>query len=205
MTNFNVSTASKEERAQFFGDMAIESLTEARKQDSEIWKPIKDTNGMYEVSNLGRARSNKRNYGILKPSKNGHGYPTVEFYIANRGKSYYIHRLVAETFITNPQNKPCINHKDGDKTNNTIWNLEWCSVSENTQHAYDNNLMKKGKDHVNCTYSLIVLKDGAEIAKLYGKNAWIEYGLSPTCVHQFFSGKIKTHKGYTFRKEPLTS
>lgn len=68
------------------------------------------------------------------------GYHRVVLYSNGKPKHYPIHRLVAETFIPNPDNKPTVNHIDGDKSNNSVGNLEWCTHSENSQHAYDNKL-----------------------------------------------------------------
>lgn len=74
----------------------------------------------------------------LKPTLNGAGYLSVSL----NGKPYRIHRLIGENFIPNPNNKPCINHIDGVKTNNKISNLEWCTQSENVKHAFDTGLKK---------------------------------------------------------------
>lgn len=64
------------------------------------------------------------------------GYHWVVFSENGRTKSYMVHRLIAQTFIPNPENLPCINHKDGNKQNNAVDNLEWCTKSENTKHSY---------------------------------------------------------------------
>lgn len=106
----------------------------------EIWKRIDDFEN-YEVSNFGRIRPVRNIDLILKPSLNGSGYSQV-FLRNNKGKSNRrIHREVAMAFIPNPENKPCVNHKDGDKLNNHANNLEWCTHSENTKHAIKMGLM----------------------------------------------------------------
>lgn len=96
----------------------------------EIWKSINGFNN-YEISSLGRVR-NITTGKVLKPILNGYGYYKVILY-NNKAYTRFIHRLVAENFISNPENYPCVNHKDEVKTNNSISNLEWCS------HEYNNN------------------------------------------------------------------
>lgn len=78
-----------------------------------------------------------------------HGYIKVNLYKQNNHKQCYVHRLVADAFILNENELPQINHIDGNKSNNTVENLEWCSAKENVIHAYANGLKrgKKGKDH----------------------------------------------------------
>ena len=82
-----------------------------------------------------------------KLNKTGKGYLGVYVYLGSRknGKLFKIHKAVAETFIPNPYNLPVINHKDGNKLNNRIDNLEWCSRSQNTKHAWDNNLIDRNR------------------------------------------------------------
>lgn len=117
----------------------------------EIWKPILDFEGLYEVSNLGRVKSlvltgqghrNKRSERILRHGINSSGYPLVSLQNNKFKKSLAVHRLVATAFIENPTNKPCVNHIDGNKSNNMIDNLEWVSFSENNNHAWLNGLAK---------------------------------------------------------------
>jgi len=113
-------------------------------EEIEIWKPILGYGGLYEVSNFGRIKSLpkivKINYLrgdlILKGKDNGFGYLTVGLSKEKKCKRFYIHRLVAIAFVENKDNKPQVNHIDGDKTNNNILNLEWCNNSENGLHAY---------------------------------------------------------------------
>lgn len=105
----------------------------------EIWVDIKELDNKYQVSNLGRIR-NKTTGVIRKAFDDGNGYLKIMIKLTH--KSYRIHRLVANAFIPNPNNLPCVNHKDGNKRNNCVSNLEWCTHSQNTKHAYDNKLIK---------------------------------------------------------------
>lgn len=110
----------------------------------EIWKDVVGYEGLYKVSNLGRVKSLKgyhRKDCILKLRNNLYGYLTVGLSKHNKSKRIKVHRLVAETFIPNPQNYEQVNHIDGNKLNNNVLNLEWCNRSYNMKHAYDNNLL----------------------------------------------------------------
>ena len=112
----------------------------------EIWKPVKGYELLYSVSNLGKVKSLHYNHGnkekILVGRINRGGYRT--FLFNNNYKRKYIteHRLVAQAFLPNPNNYPQINHKDGNKLNNNVCNLEWCSAKQNSIHAYKNGLSK---------------------------------------------------------------
>lgn len=113
--------------------------------NNEIWKPIEEFLGRYEISNLGRVRSLEDNHGkpierIKTLSLNQTGYYEVQLSIKDKNYHRTIHRLVALAFIPNPDCKPHINHKDGNKLNNSLDNLEWCTPRENIQHAYDTGL-----------------------------------------------------------------
>lgn len=98
----------------------------------------------FEISNLGRIR-NIETGRVLKQFVNRNGYRQVSVSLGGRNnkKIFKIHKAVAETFISNPDNKPIINHKDGDKTNNNVDNLEWTTYSENIKHAFDTGLVTK--------------------------------------------------------------
>lgn len=114
----------------------------------EEWKDIESKIGFYQVSNLGRTRSldrivtysngQKRFYkGMILKTTDGNGkhYPLVR--LGHNETTTNVHRLVAQAFIPNPENKPCVNHIDGNITNNRVDNLEWVTYSENTKHSYD--------------------------------------------------------------------
>ena len=120
----------------------------------EIWKSIPSFEGLYEVSNLGRVRSlgknvAKNNHGTMciayYPTKilsqrYGYGYLCVSLNTQKNQKGYFVHRLVAQAFIPNPENKPEVNHKNGIKDDNRVENLEWVTAQENTIHAHKTGL-----------------------------------------------------------------
>lgn len=102
----------------------------------EIWKDLPGYEGLYQVSNLGKARSIRFNKEkILKPSRFSNGYFTVALSKEKNQKTYALHRLIAISFIENKKKLPVVNHIDGNKLNNNIFNLEWVSNRENIIHA----------------------------------------------------------------------
>ncbi len=100
---------------------------------ADVWKTIPDTFGLYSVSSDGRI---KRGNKVLKHQKT-RGYHIVSLSIKGKEINKYVHRLVAENFIPNPNNKKQVNHRDGNKDNNCVFNLEWVTQSENQRHRYD--------------------------------------------------------------------
>lgn len=120
----------------------------------ETWKDVEGYEGLYQVSNFGRV---KALYKELTVGNNGGtriypeailalgnsvGYPKVELHKNSKGKSHKVHALVATAFLPNTLKKPCVNHKDGNKTNNHVSNLEWVTFSENLIHAIQAGLHK---------------------------------------------------------------
>jgi NUMOD4 motif/HNH endonuclease len=117
----------------------------------EIWKSIEGYEGKYEVSSLGRVKSLSRvvvkrgieytyQDKIIYLDKTNTGYFRATLCKDGSCKKFGVHRLVAQAFISNPEDKPTVNHIDGDKSNNTLSNLEWNTHSENSQHSIDTGL-----------------------------------------------------------------
>ena len=105
----------------------------------EIWRPINGYQGLYQVSDQGKVRSLK--FGkerIMKNIRNKDGYLRIGLRKNGEHKLYLVHRLVAQTFIQNPQNLPEVNHKDENKDNNSVQNLEWCSSKYNANFGTRN-------------------------------------------------------------------
>ena len=111
----------------------------------EIWKDIPEYEGLYQISNYGQIKSltfinkqcKKKREKILKSYINNRGYKIIKLTKNKTKKAFFIHRLVAENFIDNLENKKEVNHIDGNKLNNNVKNLEWCTRSENMHHAYE--------------------------------------------------------------------
>ena len=125
------------------------------------WKDIRNYEN-YQISDCGKVRSNfiskdKSKYKEIK-LQNNNGYKLVQLNNKDSKLMFRVHRLVAEAFIPNPENKRTVNHKDGDKSNNSVNNLEWATHSENNKHAFDKNLKENKK-----TYTK---KDEMEIIRL---------------------------------------
>lgn len=148
----------------------------------EVWKRVQNYDD-YLVSNTGKIAK------ILKGDSNGKGYRFIKF---PDGKRMYIHQIVAQTFIPNPNNYPIINHKDGNKLNNNIYNLEWCNYSYNCKEAYRLGLHKP-------VVSPVIQKtiDGKKIKKYKSmKEAELLTGISYQVISKCCKGKIKTAGGY---------
>jgi hypothetical protein len=119
----------------------------------EIWKDVNGYEGVYQVSNHGRlkglgrevfTKTNKTYYipeRIIASTINSRGYRMASLWFNGKGKLKLLHRIIAETFIPNPENLPQVNHIDGNKLNNDISNLEWVTSQDNIIHAYNHNLI----------------------------------------------------------------
>lgn len=142
---------------------------------TEIWKSLKGItkNGEnYEISNLGNIR-HATTKKTKTPQRDKDGYLFFMLYKNNKGSNAKLHRLIALTFISNPENKPLVNHKDGNKENNNIDNLEWATSAENNKHAWENKLNqgydKKGENHPS---SKLTEKDVLTIRRMYSDGGY---------------------------------
>lgn len=183
----------------------------------EIWTKINFTD-FYEISNLGSIRSvdhvttQTNTFGtfsrvyfgkVLKPRKSKNGYLYVSINIGGIIKSVKIHRLVAEHFIPNIENKPEVNHINGIKTDNAVSNLEWNTSSENKRHAFAIGLKSnpKGEKARNYRGNVLVFKDGVSIDVLKGHEDIVTKGYTSCGVSSVLTGRAKTHRGCTFKIE----
>lgn len=108
----------------------------------ELWKPVYGYENLYDISNKGNIRNTKRNK-LLHFGKNNKGYLLTTLWKSNSQKTFTVHKLVAQMFVANPENKQQVNHKDGFKENNHADNLEWVSCRENILHSVQTGTFKR--------------------------------------------------------------
>ena len=167
--------------------------------DSEIWRDVVGYEGLYQVSNLGRVkslrgRSNHKNDIFLKIQTNK-GYKRVSLCKNDVLKHYPLHRIVAEAFVPNIDNKPQVNHIDGDKSNNKASNLEWCTSRENRKHGIQIGLIKVKGKRVN-QYNL-----NGEFLKMWEtlSSAAKECGVHTSHIASCCKGKFRQAGGYIWK------
>lgn len=166
----------------------------------EIFKDIEGYEGYYQISNLGRVKSlgkgnsNNSKEKILILGKDGGGYAKTTLYKDGKQKIFKVHRLVAKAFIPNPNNLPCVNHRDENKNNNCVDNLEWCTIEYNNNYGTRKARIAEKESKQVIQLSL----DGkTEIAKFPSTNeVQRQLGFLQSHVSQCCNGKRKTSYGF---------
>jgi hypothetical protein len=163
----------------------------------EIWRDIPNYEGYYQASTYGNVRNIKTGI-ILKPyinKKNGYAY--INLSKNGLSKTIRMHRIIALTFVKNKLNKPCINHKDGNKENNCVSNLEWCTQKENVNHAIK-VLKRNYANGINIMHEKNQKKVIRSDGKIYNsiKEAKQDIGNINAHIVEVCQGKLKTTCGY---------
>ena len=175
---------------------------------SEVWKDIKGYEGLYQVSNLGRVKSLERivirknglkqtiRKRILKPQIDQGNYLRVGLNSNGKRKYFFVHRLVCEAFHENSENKPCVNHIDENKANNTASNLEWCTVKENCNHGTRNERRAKAQSKPVGQYSF-----EGKLIKVWQSTNEVErlLGFEHSAISAVARGERKTAYGYVWK------
>jgi DNA-binding XRE family transcriptional regulator len=166
---------------------------------TEQWLPLKNIvvhGDNYEVSNTGKVRPIKTKVE-LNPHRKPNGYRQCSLWLHSKQRQYYVHRLVAMTFIPNPDQLPQVNHKDGNKDNNSVSNLEWSTNIDNIKHAHRTGLIKQtGVDNPRA-----VLNDNSvrEIKELYATGKYKQnelaqrFNVNKQTINNIVRGKSWTH------------
>lgn len=175
-------------------------------ENKEIWKDIEGYEGLYQISSYGRVKSLKRyirkkhsNEFLLSEVNDDKGYLMVHLRKPSSSKHIRIHRLVAQAFIPNPNNLPQVNHKDEDKTNNRVDNLEWCDAKYNLSYGtrQKREIKTQQQTHPSCKPVLQFTKDGDFIKKFISTKE-VERNLNISCggISLCCRDKLETSGGY---------
>ena len=170
--------------------------------NNEVWKDILGYEGLYKISDKGRVKSiGYKKERILKPGRDKYGYLLVSLCKNHKIKYCHIHRLVALTFILNPNNLPQVNHKDEDKTNNRVENLEFCDRKYNCN--YGTRIQRINEKNTNGKLSKPVIQytKTGEFIKKWKSTKDVERNLGYACGHisNCCNGKYKSAYGYVWR------
>lgn len=175
----------------------------------EIWKPIKGYEEYYEISNFGIVRrirydniANKKEYKIpnyIKSRLDKDGYVRYTLSLKGKTKMAFAHRLVAEAFIPNPNNLPQVNHIDGNKQNNHVDNLEWCTIRENNIHALKTGLRDMKNNKLSKKVGQYDLNNKLINTFLSSADVERKLGICSAHVRNCCRGKLKTYKGFIWK------
>lgn len=167
--------------------------------EKEIWKDVKNYEGLYQCSNLGRikslgnGKSGNSKERILKQEKNKYGYYQIRLCKDGKRKMYFVHRLVCSAFLPNPQNLPFVNHIDENPSNNTIENLEFCTAKYNNNYGKHNERVAKALSKPILQFN----KQGTKIIGKFNSVTQASKELNINCGHicECCNGKLKTCAG----------
>ena len=179
----------------------------------EEWRDIAGYEGLYQVSDWGRVRSldriittknGKRHYKgkILELYTKKDEYVVCKLYNVGITQHFRVNRIVAEAFIPNPENKPCVDHINGDRKNNRAENLRWCTQPENNSFDLYIEKQRYRKDLIKTVYQYTI--DG-KLINTYKSTKEVErlLGFCNSNISKCCNGKIKTYKGYIWRYETI--
>tara|TARA_R110000822_G_scaffold309874_1_gene440513 strand:+ start:1683 stop:2177 length:495 start_codon:yes stop_codon:yes gene_type:complete len=158
----------------------------------EEWRDIKGYEGYYQINLLGEICNIKRGSSVARHINRNTGYYQVTLTKQKVRKTVYHHRVVASIFIPNPDNKPCINHINGDKSDNSVLNLEWCTHKENTHHAMSEGLWisRKGEDVGKLRNNQVLkLREKYATGEYTHRELGKEYGLNQSNVSRIVNRK----------------
>ena len=171
----------------------------------EIWKDIEGYEGLYKISNLGKImsfldnpRNKQKGQHLLNPSILNNGYEHVTLYRSPSDRKHFlVHVLVAKTFLPNPNNYPCVNHKDEVKTNNCADNLEWCTYGYNNSYGTARIRIRKARSKKVSQYTM----NGEWLATYFNAEtaAKLINGVTATSIHNCCKGRTDYSKGYIWK------
>lgn len=178
----------------------------------EVWKDVIGYEGLYQVSNKGRVKSlitpgKKRHHMkemILKQTYDNYGYLQLNLHKNGTRCSRKVHRLVATAFIEKPDCCPLtVNHKDGVKTNNSVYNLEWCTNRENLLHAHRNGLINNKGENSSTARPVLQYSKNGEFIKRWctAKQAFIELKINGSHIGQCCRNERKSAGGFVWKYE----
>ena len=173
-------------------------------KNTEIWKDVQGYEGLYAVSDLGRVKrlagKGCKNERILKPQYNSKGYLYVSLYKCGKSVHLAVHRLVAATFIPNPDKLPEVNHKDENKTNNRVDNLEYCDGKYNCNYGTRNERRSETqRNRKDLSKPILCVETGVIFQSAREASRWIHKKNAQTNILHCLKGRTITAYGYKWQ------
>lgn len=169
--------------------------------ETEIWKDIPNYEGIYKVSSHGRIISIK-DKNIIRKQATLKGYKIIDLFKNGVCKMHRVHRLVAQAFIPNPENKPCIDHIDGNRANNMISNLRWVTIKENQNNPVTRKKLSQRKVKPHNEKPILQIKGSKIIARYKSiHDAARKLNITATNICAVCKGREKSYKGFIWAYE----